>query len=86
MTEVIVREKVKERSWYTVGWIVWLGMFGAIEGAALFNKRRGDTLTEHVVRWCSMKDKGKAWRIRRFGLLAFLAWLASHFLTGGDEF
>ncbi len=69
--------------WFTAGWLVWLAMFGAIEGAALANRRAGDTLSEHVWQWCSIKGKGAGWRARRFGLLAFLAWLSAHMLTGG---
>lgn len=69
---------------YTVLWLIWLAMFGAIEGAALANKRTGDTLSEHVWEWFSMKEKAKGWRARRFSLLAFLAWLVAHFLTGGQ--
>lgn len=72
------------RRWYTVGWVVWLLMFGAIEGAALIDKRKGDTLSEHTWRWFSIKHKGRGWRIRRFSLLAFLAWLSAHFMTGGE--
>lgn len=59
-------------------------MFGAIEGAAIFNKKDGDTLSEHVWRWFSIREKGKGWRSRRFALLAFLSWLSLHFLTGGE--
>lgn len=69
--------------WFTSGWVVWLLMFGAIEGVALANKTPGDTLSEHIWRWFSIKHKGAGWRARRFGLLAFLAWLVAHFLTGG---
>lgn len=75
--------KSLESSMYTLLWLVWLLMFGAIEGAALFNRRAGDTLSEHVWGWFSIKAKGTGWRARRFALLAFLAWLAAHFLTGG---
>jgi hypothetical protein len=68
---------------YTLGWLLWIAAFLGLEGKALVNKRPGDTLSEHVWRWSSVKAKGGAWRLRRFGLLAFLAWLAAHFLTGG---
>lgn len=68
---------------YTVLWLAWLALFGAIEGAALKNKRSGDTLSEHVWRWFSIADKGAAWRVRRCALLAILAWLVAHFVTGG---
>ena len=68
---------------YTVLWILWILMFAVIEGFALKDKAEGDTLSEHVWKWFSIKKKGKGWRARRFALLAFLAWLVLHFLTGG---
>lgn len=68
---------------WTQLWLIWLGMFGVVEGAALANKKPGDTLSEHVWKWFSIQDKGGGWRLRRFGLLSFLAWLVAHFLTGG---
>lgn len=58
-------------------------MFFAIEGPALVNRRLGDTLSEHVWKWFSIKEKSFQWRLRRFTLLAFLAWVSGHFLTGG---
>ena len=64
-------------------WVWWLALFAVIEGAALLNKQAGDTLSEHVWKWFSVTSKGKGWRSRRFVLLAFLAWLTTHFLTGG---
>lgn len=68
---------------WTQLWLIWLVMFGVIEWAALANKKAGDTLSEHVWRWFSIGWVGKGWRLRRFSLLAFLAWLVAHFLTGG---
>lgn len=70
---------------YTLAWVIWLAMFGAIEGSALLNKKRGDTLTEHVRKWAAVGNKPKGWRLRRFTLLTLLAWMAGHFLTD-DEF
>ncbi|ATI18704.1 hypothetical protein SEA_DAUDAU_3 [Streptomyces phage Daudau] len=69
-------------------WVGWLAAFAAIEGKALFNKTEGDTLSEHVWKWFATKQgstgKPSGWvRLRRFGLLAFMAWLSVHFLTGG---
>jgi hypothetical protein len=67
-------------------WIAWLAAFVAIEGKALFNKTEGDTLSEHVWRWfgTAKLTKPSGWvRLRRFVLLAFMAWLSVHFLTGG---
>jgi hypothetical protein len=60
-----------------------LVLFGAIEGQALANKRQGDTLSETVWRWFSIRHKGRWWRTRRLALLSFLAWLVAHFVTGG---
>ena len=68
---------------YTLLWLLWIGAFFGIEGPALFNKQAGDTLSEHVWQWFSIKYKGPAWKLRRFVLLSFLAWLSAHFLTGG---
>ncbi|MEU6056973.1 hypothetical protein [Streptomyces sp. NPDC047097] len=70
-------------------WIVWLGAFCAIEGKALANRTEGDTLSEHIWTWFSTSRSAAAgqpsgWvRLRRFSLLAFLAWLLAHFLSGG---
>ena len=67
---------------FTQAWIVWGGMFLAIEGAAVFNKRKSDTLSEHVWAWFSIKSKGRGWLYRRAALGGFLAWLTIHFMTG----
>jgi hypothetical protein len=71
-------------------WIGWLAAFCVIEGKALFNKTEGDTLSEHVWKWFSTQrtaakqGQPTGWvRLRRFVLLAFMAWLSVHFLTGG---
>ncbi|MFF3793768.1 hypothetical protein ACFYXW_27610 [Streptomyces sp. NPDC001981] len=70
-------------------WIAWLAAFVAIEGKALTNKTKGDTLSEHVWKWFSTARTGAqgqptGWvRLRRFALLAFMTWLSVHFLTGG---
>lgn len=64
-------------------WGLWLLAFAVAESIALLNERPADTLSEKVWQWFSIKGRGRAWRIRRFTLLSFLAWLAVHFLTGG---
>lgn len=72
-------------------WLAWLGYFAVVEGMALANARSGDTLSEHVWAWFGTgRGPGptgrcaSGWtRLRRFALLAFLAWLVAHFLTGG---
>ena len=71
-------------------WIGWLAIFAVIEGVALSNKKDGDTLSEHVWKWFAIGLNGQpkppvtsGVRARRFILLAFMAWLSVHFLTGG---
>lgn len=68
---------------WTLLWLGWLTAFLIIEGFALANTERGDTLSETVWRWASIKEKGAFWRLRRLLLVTLLAWLALHFLTGG---
>ena len=73
--------------WYTAGWVLWIVLFAALETAALVDRRRGDTLSEHTWDWFCLRG-GKAGRsrwcvLRRFGFLAFWAWLTIHFLSGG---
>lgn len=81
---------------WTLGWVVWLAYFGVLEGAAVVRsiraKRAGqpderDTLSEHVWVWfgTDRATQPDSWAyIRRFALLAFLAWLSVHFLGGGQ--
>ena len=68
---------------WTIAWLVWLVAFCVIEGLALYNRTPGDTLSEHVWRWLMPCRGARAWRIRRFALLSFMAWLSLHFLTEG---
>lgn len=76
---------------WTWAWIGWGVYFAVVEGMALFNSTPGDTLSEHVWSWLGYAATGvgplrqpSGWtRLRRFMLLAFLAWLVVHFLTGG---
>jgi hypothetical protein len=78
-------------SGWTWAWLAWGLMFCVIEGMALFNSRSSDTLSEHVwlFRGYSMTGRGPlrqptGWtRLRRFVVLAGLAWLIVHLLTGG---
>jgi hypothetical protein len=68
-------------------WIGWLLAFAVIEGYALVSKREGDTLSEHVWAWFAIggehREVTASVRLRRFILLAFMAWLSLHFITGG---
>lgn len=80
--------------WFTVAWIVWALAFAVIEGVALFNSRRSDTLSEHVWAWLgvgrySPKRRYPAvtpvWtlRVARLAVVTLLVWLIGHFLSGG---
>jgi hypothetical protein len=68
---------------WTVAWLMWIALFLAIEGAAIFNRERGDTLSEKIWLWFAIKNKPRGYKMRRFVLLIFLVWLTAHFLTGG---
>ena len=59
---------------YSKLWVAWLALFLVIEGAAILNSKKGDTLSEHVWRWIPYKSA------RWVALGGFLAWLAYHFL------
>lgn len=69
---------------YTWLWIAWLLAFIGIEAAALINKDKGDTISEHVWKWFSVKEGSSAKRnFRMVCLGGFLGWLVAHFMTGG---
>lgn len=75
---------------FTAAWVAWIAAFVVIEGIALYRKKEGDTLSEHVWKWFGTARDGRpqsqpsGWvRLRRFALLAFMVWLSVHFLTGG---
>ena len=73
-------------SGWTVAWLLWIAMFAGIEGVALARKQRGDTLSEHVWSWFSIRDKSAGWLLRRGFLAVFLVWLSVHFLTAQLSF
>jgi hypothetical protein len=73
---------------FTIAWLAWLAAFLVIEGVAIARRKNGDTLSEHVWMWFAIrrpKDAPPAgfWiHVRRLSLVAFMAWLAVHFVTG----
>jgi hypothetical protein len=48
---------------FTFAWVLWGVAFAVIEGIALFNSKRGDTLSEHV--WAFIGVRDRQWRLRR---------------------
>lgn len=71
---------------WTWCWLGWGAYFLVVEGLALANSRAGDTLSEHVWAWLGIGEgrRRSGWtQARRALLVAFLAWLTLHFLTGG---
>lgn len=51
---------------FTVLWIGWAVAFAVIEGVALFNSKRGDTLSEHLWAWLGVRKT--MWKIDRMQL------------------
>ena len=75
---------IKLNKKYTVGWILWIIGFLGLEYAAIKDKRKGDTLSEHVWATIGTKTKTKTalmWAAR-IGLAGLIAWLIPHFFTG----
>ncbi len=67
-------------------WLVWIGLFFTIEASALFNKKKGDTLSE-VLRFALGFSKrsqvqGTAMKWRRGSFYAFCAWFVAHIAFG----
>ena len=51
---------IKLKKWYTAGWIFWILFFIVLEGMAIINKQKGDTLSEHLRVWSTLTHKEKA--------------------------
>ena len=45
---------------FTIIWLAWIIIGGVIEGIALFNSTRGDTLSEHLWAWLGVRTDGWA--------------------------
>lgn len=90
---------IQETNWFTVSWVL-LGLAAiVIEGIALFNSVRNDTLSEHLWAWLGIRnwtwkhppktDNPKyitpVWtlRVARFVFFSAMAWFTLHILTGG---
>ena len=69
---------------FTWLWVFWAAFFVVVEGIAVFNNSRNDTLSEQV--WILIGTKAEektvvmwAWRV---SLVVLIAWLVPHFMTG----
>lgn len=72
---------------WTRAWLTWVAAFFVIEGSALARHRPQDTLSDHVWVWFDIPQHAaptRETRARRLTLLAFVAWLTAHFLSGDD--
>ena len=72
---------------WTRAWLAWIAAFFVIEGSALARHQPQNTLSDHVWAWANVPRHlapTRETRMRRLALLAFVAWLSAHFLTGDD--
>lgn len=75
------------RKGYTVAWLAWIAAFFLIEVPPVLEHRQEDTLSDHVWLWFGIPKHPAPptqLRARRLALLALMAWLCAHFLTGDD--
>ncbi len=63
-------------------WLIWLGLFLAVEIPAAIWKT-GGTFSECIWFWFSVRERRRFWLARRLILALFLIELSAHFLTGG---
>jgi len=72
---------------YSWLWALWALIFVGVEGVAVFNKKPGDTLSEHVWAWLGNTKRGfpqhGGVQVARGVLGLGLTWLMFHFF-GGD--
>lgn len=72
---------------YKIAWVLWVLIFVVVEGMALRNKRKEDTLSENmrILFGTERKPRGSSRfvKLRRLVLLAGLAWFTVHILTPG---
>lgn len=66
-------------SGYTMAWLAWLAAFAVIEGAALVNRRGGDTFSEYTRKWFATHTKpGRA--AFAVAWVGFSVWYLVHIL------
>lgn len=69
-------------NWATPIWIGIAVLTVIIETVALLNKKKDDTLSEHVWNWLKVTNKTAKFTAWRFFVLAFMVWLTGHFIFG----
>lgn len=68
---------------FTVLWVLWGAAFAVIEGVALVNDRKDDTLSEHLRDWFRTDRKhGRTAWIVTSGV--FFAWFVTHIAVAGS--
>ena len=64
-------------------WLAWAGMFALVEGAAIVNDVKDDTLSEHFRRWFRTDVKlGRTVWLVASG--CFAAWFVTHIAVAGS--
>jgi len=62
---------------YTIGWVIWVLWFMVLEAAAVVDRHKGDTFTEHVA-WFMWHDRKPT--LVFFLVAAVTVWLVWHFV------
>lgn len=71
-------------TWESWTWVAWWATFAVVEGIGLWQKDRpGHPRTLSAQIWWLIQGAGLWHRLARVGLVAALAWLALHLLSGG---
>lgn len=68
---------------FTLLWVAWGLAFAVIEGVAIVNDRRDDTLSEHLREWFRTdRKRGRtAWLVVSG---CFFAWFVTHIAVAGS--
>ena len=69
---------------WTAMWLAWAALFALVEGVALFNDQKNDTLSEKLREWSGIKQGKRTARsyVIFFALILFFVWFPIHILTG----
>lgn len=68
---------------WTILWLLWGALFAVIEGVAVVNDKREDTLSEHFRRWFNTDTKkGRSIWLLVSGI--FFAWFTTHIAVEGS--